>query len=120
MQLEFSPSYSPWFNRVNERNQVLADKIVKKVMMTDPKMTIQEAVNLVGQVYNTNMNKVGYSPMQLFIEKSVLLPRYVKGNRETERNSNSELIERLINNKREEFNEITYRKRCKKFQSNGN
>ena len=33
IKIEFSPSYSPWSNGLNERNHYSADRIVRKLMV---------------------------------------------------------------------------------------
>ena len=46
LRIEFTPSYSPWSNRVKERNHYSCDVIVKKVMEQDPRLVLQEAVTV--------------------------------------------------------------------------
>ena len=42
-------------------------------------MTLNEAVCLAGWCHNTNINRLGYSPMQLVTGKSVIFPGLTTG-----------------------------------------
>ena len=44
MKIEFSPSYSPWSNGLNERNHYSADRIVRKLIDEESEITLEEAV----------------------------------------------------------------------------
>ena len=46
IKIEFSPSYSPWSNGLNERNHHSADRIVKK-LMDEKDILLEEAVSRV-------------------------------------------------------------------------
>ena len=76
LTLRFGPSHSPWSNGLNERNHGVCDVIIKKAMQTDRTLTLQEAVNIAAWSHNTNVNKLGYSPMQLQLGKAVTLPGF--------------------------------------------
>ena len=68
LTLNFGPSHSPWSNGLNERNHGVCDAIVKKAMESDKTLSLQEAVNIASWSHNTNVNKLGYSPMQLQLQ----------------------------------------------------
>ena len=42
---EFSPSYSPWSNGLNERNHYITNRIVKKLMDEKKDISLEEAVS---------------------------------------------------------------------------
>ena len=44
IKVEFTPSYSPWYNGVNEWNHYSCDVAVKKIMEEDRKLQLREAV----------------------------------------------------------------------------
>ena len=67
-------------------------------METDKKLTLQEAVNVAAWSHNTNVNRLGYTPMQLQLGKSISLPGFTEGTMVTDSKFDSELVERLINN----------------------
>ena len=66
LKIVFTPSYSPWSN---ERNHYSCDVIVKKVMEENKKLTLQEATTMAAWTHNTNVNVLGYSPLQLMTGK---------------------------------------------------
>ena len=74
------------------------DKIAQKVMETDKTLTLREAVKIAAWSHNTNVNKLGYSPMQLQVGKAIVLPGYTEGNMVTDSAMESDLVEKLILN----------------------
>ena len=44
IKIEFSPSYSPWSNRLNKRNHYSADRIVRKMLDEGSEITLEEVV----------------------------------------------------------------------------
>ena len=60
IKIEFSPSYSPWSNRLNERNHYSADRIVRKLM--DEGVSLELAVSRACWTHNTNIMVKGYNP----------------------------------------------------------
>ena len=98
LTLKFGPSHSPWSNGLNERNHGVCDVIVKKAMDTDKTLTLQEAVNIAAWSHNTNVNRLGYSPMQLQLGKAVSLPGFTEGSIVTDSKFENELVEKLISN----------------------
>ena len=80
LKISFTPSYSPWSNGINERNHYSCDVIVKKIMEEDRKIVLQEAVTMASWTHNTNINTLGYSPLQLMTGKSIVLAGLTSGN----------------------------------------
>ena len=67
---------SPWMNVSCERNHATVDRMVEKLIEDDPKIGLQKAVDLACFVKNTEINKTGFSPLQLFTGKSPSFPGY--------------------------------------------
>ena len=74
IKIDFTPAFSPWSNGVNKRNHYSCDIIVKKAMEEDKKLKLQTGVNMASWTHNTNVNVLGYSPLQLVTGKSIVLP----------------------------------------------
>ena len=65
---------SPWSNGSCERSHATVDRIVNKILEDDPKMGLQKAVDWACFVKNTEINKTGFSPLQLFTGRSPAFP----------------------------------------------
>ena len=74
LEINFTPSYSPWANGINERNHYSCNMVVKKLRMEDENLSLQTAVKMAAWTHNTSVNILGYSPLQLVTGKSVVLP----------------------------------------------
>ena len=74
ISIKFTAASSPWMNGSCERNHATVDRIVDKIMADDPNMNLQKAVNLACFVKNTEINKTGFSPLQLFCGRSPSFP----------------------------------------------
>ena len=94
--IKFGPAYSPWANGINERNHASADKIVAKIIEGDKKVTLNEAVCLAGWCHNTNINRLGYSPMQLVTGKSVIFPGLSTGTISSDSPFDSEYVRQIM------------------------
>ena len=55
IKVEFTPSYSPWSNGVNEQNHYSCDVAMKKIMEEDRKIQMKEAVMMAAWTHNTNV-----------------------------------------------------------------
>ena len=96
IKINFTPSFSPRSNGVNERNHYSCDIIVKKAKEKDEKLKLQTAVNMASWTHNTNVNTFGYSPLQLVTGKSIVLPGLNNGNIVTESEYDDEAIRRIM------------------------
>ena len=94
---------------MNERNHGITDKIWKKAMSMDLKLTQQHAVDLASWVHNMNMNQLGFLHMHLLIGKVTSLPGFTEGTRVTDTNTANETINRLLRTKQDAI--IEFRKR---------
>lgn len=84
IEVEFTPSYSPWSNGVNERNHYSCDVAVRKILASETKVSLDEAVKMAAWTHNTNVNIHGQSPLNLVTGKSVIYPGVTDGNMVTE------------------------------------
>ena len=96
--LNFGAAHSPWSNGINERNHAVADIIMGKVKEGDKSLTDQQAVNIASWSHNTNVNKLGYTPLQLQVGKSIGLPGFTEGTIVTDSKFEYELVEKLVMN----------------------
>jgi hypothetical protein len=90
--VKFGPNYSPWSNGINERNHASMDITVKKMMVVDKKISLQQAVDMAAWAHNTNLNIMGYDPMTLVTGKSVIFPGVSTGNIATDSEFDSESV----------------------------
>ena len=73
-------------------------------------------------IHNTSVNKLGYSPLQLVTGKAVTLPGLTTGNVATESMSDSEVVQRTLENLTKivaEFHEANMRWKLKECQGIG-
>merc|ERR1712237_194532 len=120
LKINFTPSYSPWSNGINERNHYSSDIIVKKVMEEDKKVTLSEAVSMAAWTHNTNQNTRGYSPLQLVTGKSIMLPGLSNGNLATESLYDDEAIRRIMERHHEvlkQYREIEFTKKLERAKT---
>merc|ERR1711905_16541 len=119
LTVKFGPAYSPWSNGINERNHASADLTIKK-LMEEKKTSLTDAlVKAAAWTHNTSVNKLGFSPLQLVIGKAVTLPGLMTGNVAMESMTDSEAVQRTIENLTQtvsEFREADMRKKLKECQ----
>ena len=72
--VKMTAAHSPWMNGSCERNHATVDKLVEKLREDDPKLDLQKAVDIACFVKNTEINKTGFSPLQLFCGRSPSFP----------------------------------------------
>ena len=107
ISIKLGPAHSPWSNGCNERNHYSADKIVDKIMESDKKVKLEEAVSMAGWTHNTNSNRSGFSPMQLVTGKSVIIPGITYSNPVNHGETNSEIVQRIMERHRLLMKEYT-------------
>ena len=111
IKIEFSPSYSPWSNGLNERNHYSADRIVKKLMDEKKDISLEEAVSRASWTHNTNIMVSGYNPLTLMTGKSIVHPGISTGNIATESMYEDEAVRKTMEKHFEitkEFREIEF------------
>ena len=96
LSIKFGPAYSPWANGINERNHASADKTIAKILEQDGKIKLSEAVSLAGWCHNTNVNRLGYSPLQLVTGKAVIFPGITTGNIASDSSFDSESVKKIM------------------------
>jgi len=73
--LRTTSTFSPQQNGVNERNHGTADILVTRIMMNDPTLTLQQAVNKAAWAKNTVITSPqGFSPFQLVYSRNPTIP----------------------------------------------
>ena len=116
IEISFTPAYSPWSNRVNERNHYSCDVIVKKIMQDENKISLEEAVKMASWTHNTNVNVLGFQPLQLVTGKSVMLPGLTTGNLATESLYDDEIVRNIMErhySMLKEFRELEFSKKLR-------
>ena len=88
--VKFGPATSPCANGINECNHATADKIVQKIIDLDLTITLEQAVAMAAWTHNSNVNKLGYSPLQLVTGKAVNIPGLTMGDEATDSQFDSE------------------------------
>merc|ERR1712002_220890 len=118
--VKFGPSYSPWSNGLNERNHASADITIRK-LMEDKRAPLTDAlVKAAAWTHNTLVNKLGFSPHQLVTGKAVALPGLTTGSVASESMTDSEVVQRTVENLSRtvaEFREADMRRKLKECQS---
>ena len=70
--------------------------IAKKIIDQDINITLQEAVSKTSWTHNTNVNVLGFSPLQLVTGKNVLYPELVTGNGATYSLYDDEMVRKIM------------------------
>ena len=96
IKVDFTPAFSLWLNGVNEKIHYSCDVIVKKDMEEDKKLRLQIAVNMASLTHNTNVNVLGFSPLQLVTGKSIVLPGLNNGNVATDSEYDDQAVRMII------------------------
>ena len=119
LTVKFCPAYSPWSNGLNERNHASPDLTIKKLKEEKKVRLSNYLVMVASWTHNTSVNKLGYSPLQLVTGKAVTLPGLTICNIATESMSDSEVVQRTLENLTKivaEFREADMRWKLKECQ----
>ena len=65
-------------------------------MEEDKKLKLQTAVNMASWTHNTNVNVLGYSPLQLVIGKCIVIPGLNHGNVVMESEYDDEAMRKIL------------------------
>ena len=76
ISIRMTAASGPWMNGSCERAHATVDRIIEKLLEDEPKMDLQKAVDLACFVKNTEINKTGFSPLQLLCGKSPSFPGF--------------------------------------------
>ena len=74
--IRMTAAASPWMNGGCERSHATVDRLVEKILEDDPNVGIQKAVDLACFVKNSEINKSGFSSIQLVCGKAPHFPGY--------------------------------------------
>lgn len=119
LSVRFGPAYSPWNNSLNESNNVSAGITIKKMMEENKTPLSDSLVKAASWTHNTSINKLCYSPLQLMIGKAVTLPGLTTGNVATESMTDTEVVQRTLENlakKTSEFHKANMKRKLKECQ----
>ena len=94
ISINFGPAFSPWSNGVHERNHASADLTLKKMVLENDSKTVlsNDLVKAASWVHNTNVNWMGFTPLQIATGKAVTVPGLTTGNVATESATDSEAV----------------------------
>merc|ERR1711889_47621 len=96
ISINYGPSYSPWSNGINEINHASCDLTIKK-LMEDKKIGLTDVlVKTAAWRHNTNINRVGYTPLTLATGKAVTIPGLTMGNEGSESLMDAEAVNRIM------------------------
>ena len=68
--IRFCPAESMWSNGINKQNHASCDITIKKLMEEKKVVLTDSLVKVASLTHNTNVNKLGYTPLQLMTWKS--------------------------------------------------
>ena len=74
ISIKMTAASSPWMNGSCERNHATVDCMVEKILEDNSKIDLQKAVDLACFVKNTEINKTGFSALQIFCGRSPAFP----------------------------------------------
>ena len=86
-------------------------------MEEDEKIGLGEAVDMASWMHNTNVNVLGFQPMQLMTGKSVMLPGLTMGNMATDYVCDDEMVRNIMERHylmMKEFREMEFSKKLRK------
>merc|ERR1712033_65418 len=96
ISISYGPAYSPWSNGINERNHASVDITIRK-LMEEKKMDLDDTlVKTAAWTHNTNVNKLGYSPLTLVTGKAMSIPGLTMGNEGTESLTDAEIVSKIL------------------------
>ena len=76
ISIKMTAASGPWMNGSCERAHATVDRIVEKILDDEPNTDLQKAVDRACFVKNMEINKTGFSPLQLFCGRSPSFPGY--------------------------------------------
>jgi len=61
--IRYGPTYSVWSYGINKKNNASSDIIIKKLMEEKKISMTNSVVKAASWMHNTNVNKLGYTPL---------------------------------------------------------
>ena len=108
VDIKMTAANSPWQNGVVERHHATADIIVGKLIMEDPQMSYQDAINQACFAKNGAIGQSRFSPLQLMMGQSPFFPGLSQANpASSNMNSSSKYMKTL---KHIDETRVAYRK----------
>ena len=72
--IKFTAAHAPWQNGIVERNHATADIILSKILAENPNIDLQAAVDKAALAKNSEVNKSGFSALQLVLGQNPSYP----------------------------------------------
>ena len=80
LQLSLTAGNSPWSNGKNERNHYSVDLTIDKLLEENNKMSLEDALSHAVYAHNMQINKKGFSPIQMTFGRQGVIPGITDGN----------------------------------------
>ena len=80
VDIKMTAAHSPWQNGVVERHHATTDIIVDKLILENPQMSYQEAINQACFAKNSAVGQSRFSPLQLMMGQSPFFPGLSQAN----------------------------------------
>ena len=80
VQIKMTAANAPWQNGIVERHHATADVIFEKMMLENPSMSPQEAVNYAAFAKNSEINHTRFSALQLMMGQNPHFPGLAEAN----------------------------------------
>ena len=72
--IKMTAASAPWQNGLVERHHATTDIVYEKILMDDPRMSPQDAVDQAAFAKNSETNASGFSPLQLVMGQNPSFP----------------------------------------------
>ena len=118
VHIKMTASDAPWQNGIVERHHATADIIVEKMMMEDPTLVYQEAINHAAFAKNCEINHSRFSALQLMMGQTPHFPGLAEANTGNIKSS-SKYMKTLknIDDARVKFREVDCNAKLKKVMT---
>ena len=77
IEIKTTAAYAPWMNGINERNHCVTDRIVEKMLVDQPKLSLDIALCWANRAKNSLQMQNGFSSYQLVLGANPKLPNVV-------------------------------------------
>ena len=118
--IQMTAARAPWQNGTVERNHASADIVFEKILSENPQVTPSEAIKLASIARNSEINRSGFSPLQLIMGKNPTYPGLAEVNPASSNlDSSSRAMKalKLLDEARVKFRQIDCDERIKKVLS---
>ena len=80
VHIKMTSANAPWQNGIVERHHATADIIIDKLMMENPRISYQDAINQASFAKNCEVGQSRFSPLQLMMGQSPFFPGLAQAN----------------------------------------